>query len=77
MEYDTPNPPLSANHPLVGTQCFFCHRQFEAGDVTKFASLGPANKIELKKARRGLPFIEGPPIELHYLCGNRKLAPAT
>src|SRR5689334_12557192 len=72
MEYHVTNPTLPPNHELVGELCLFCHRPFESGDVTKFVPSGPADEIELVKARRDLPHLDGPPIELHYDCGDTR-----
>jgi hypothetical protein len=77
LEYHAPNPPFPPDHELVGEPCVFCRRPFEPGDVTNVVPGGPANDVELRKARRGLPDIVGPPLELHYDCGNPKLALAS
>jgi hypothetical protein len=75
MEYEQPNEPLTAHHSSIGQRCPFCQRPFAAGDVTKFHSPGPADDVEVDLARRGLAYVCGPPLELHYDCGNPKQEP--
>ncbi len=65
-----PNAPLQLGDPQIGRPCPFCRQPFAAGDVTRWADGGPADASELAKARRGLPYVSGPPFELHYDCGD-------
>jgi hypothetical protein len=66
------NRPLEAGDLLVGQLCPFCRKDFTVGDLTKWLSLGPLNRNELRKARRGLPFIARSPWPFHYDCGDPK-----
>ena len=65
-----PNAPLQLGDSCIGRPCPFCQQPFAAGDVTKWVNSGPADAVELAKGRRGLPYVCGPPFELHYDCGD-------
>jgi hypothetical protein len=75
MDHGIPNAPLPDDDPRIGEPCWFCRHPYEPGDVTNVVSSGPINNAELRKARRGLPYIVGPPVEVHVLCGDPKSVP--
>ena len=73
MEHDhEPDLPLTPGHPLFGQRCPFCGQFFEIGDVARTVCSGPADAKELRKARKGLPYVMGPDLELHFDCGDPK-----
>ncbi len=56
--------------PRLREACPFCRQPYAVGDLIKEVPSGPINAAELRKTRRGLPYASGPPMELHYDCGD-------
>ncbi len=66
------NEPLVPGDAIVGLLCPFCQHPLEVGDLTRWVCVGPANRREYGKARRGLPYMSRSPWPFHYDCGNPK-----
>lgn len=61
---------LEPGDPLLGHPCPSCRRPCQVGDLIQVLCDQPANAVEDAKFRHGLPYISGPPVELHYNCGD-------